>query len=68
MTVLAVAFYKCPECERQAKCSEVRKRGEESWKYRRYECSQGHKFSTMEKIYKAHKGKSPDHLLGEEDE
>ena len=59
---LSIAFYPCPECGRQAKCLEVRKRvsATNTWKYRRYECSGEHKFSTAEQIYKPVQNRKPD--------
>jgi predicted RNA-binding Zn-ribbon protein involved in translation (DUF1610 family) len=55
---LAVAFFPCPECGKLAKCLEVRKRQNDTdvWKYRRYECSSEHKFSTQERVYKPKRG------------
>lgn len=58
LTNLSAAFFPCPECGRQAKCLEVRKRAADTgtWKYRRYECSAEHKFSTNEHIYQPVRG------------
>jgi predicted RNA-binding Zn-ribbon protein involved in translation (DUF1610 family) len=58
LTNLSVAFFPCPECGKLAKCLEVRKRAssEGTWKYRRYECSSEHKFSTQERVYKPKRG------------
>ena len=58
LTNLSVAFFPCPECGKLAKCLEVRKRasGEVTWKYRRYECSSEHKFSTAEHVYQPVRG------------
>ena len=58
LTNLSVAFFSCPECGKLAKCLEVRKRtsDEGTWKYRRYECAGGHKFSTAEHVYQPVRG------------
>lgn len=58
MATLSVAYFPCPECGRLAKCLEVRKRVTDvgSWKYRRYACAGGHKFSTNESVYQPMRG------------
>lgn len=61
LSILSPAFFPCPECGKLSKCLEVRKRtsSEGTWKYRRYECSSEHKFSTAEQVYKPVQGRQP---------
>lgn len=63
-----VAFFPCPECGKLAKCLEVRKRPSENdmWKYRRYECSSEHKFSTQERVYAPKRGDNQFTLRGDD--
>jgi len=58
LSATATAFFPCPECGKLAKCLEVRKRDGDGdmWKYRRYECSSEHKFSTQEHVYQPVRG------------
>lgn len=43
------AYFPCPECNKLSKVIETK--GRKGWKYRRYECPQGHAFSTREQAY-----------------
>jgi len=56
------AFFPCPDCGRPSKLAESIKRVSEDigdWKYRRYTCASGHKFSTAEQVYKAVQNRKP---------
>lgn len=53
-------FFGCPECGRAAKCFGTIPRLAEDdsyWKYRRYECASGHRFSTAEQVYEPVQGR-----------
>jgi transcriptional regulator NrdR family protein len=38
---------KCPECGTRGKCFNTRQK-KDDWRWRRYECARGHRFSTTE--------------------
>lgn len=40
----------CPTCKAWAEVKDTRPRKEDNTRYRRYECANGHRFSTLEQV------------------
>jgi len=40
----------CPTCKAWAEVKDTRQRKEDNTRYRRYECANGHRFSTLEQV------------------